>query len=321
VTNRPTRATPGGRAYLDLRKSASATGRPIDELLQLYALEGLVDRLSGSPHADRFVLKGGVLLAAFDARRPTRDVDVAAVDLANNVDDIRALVNEVLAVVCDDGLEFDLDATSAAAIRDDDRRSRPSAPQGADRLAAGRLRPGRVRSGQNHRRHASTTTVPGRLVVSSAHGPTTAATIASTSRSGKPCPLRSGPHGVLARSTESATRSSLSAVGSSNVGHDGEVVHAAHHTAVRRLRVGRVGHGTDLLQNELDRHAEPVQHPTMLIRQPSGQLRRRRQWDDTGNSVRSFTNSATGHRVAADPRRRLRPPARAGGAGRCGRRR
>ena len=61
MTTRPTRATPGGRAYLDLRKAASEAGRPTDELLQLYALEGLLDRLVGSAHADRFVLKGGVL--------------------------------------------------------------------------------------------------------------------------------------------------------------------------------------------------------------------------------------------------------------------
>lgn len=120
MTRRPTRATPGGRAYLDLRKAASAAGRPTDELLQLYALEGLLDRLSGSPHADRFVLKGGVLLAAFDARRPTRDVDLAAVDLANDLDHIRALVNEILAVARDDGLEFDPTATTTATIRDDD---------------------------------------------------------------------------------------------------------------------------------------------------------------------------------------------------------
>lgn len=120
MTRRPTRATRGGRAYLDLRKAASAAGRPTDELMQLYALEGLLDRLSGSPHADRFVLKGGVLLAAFDARRPTRDVDLAAVDLTSDADEIRALVNEILAVTCDDGLEFDLDATRAETIRDAD---------------------------------------------------------------------------------------------------------------------------------------------------------------------------------------------------------
>jgi hypothetical protein len=32
---------------------------------QLYALEGFLDRLSRSPHAQRYVLKGGVLLATF----------------------------------------------------------------------------------------------------------------------------------------------------------------------------------------------------------------------------------------------------------------
>lgn len=113
MTERPTRATAGGRAYLDLRKAASTAGRPTDEFLQLYALEGLLDRLGSSPHAGLFVLKGGVLLAAYDARRPTRDIDLAAIDVVNDVDHIRRLVNEIVAVDLDDGLEFDLTATSA----------------------------------------------------------------------------------------------------------------------------------------------------------------------------------------------------------------
>ncbi len=121
MTERPTRATPGGRAYLDLRKVASSAGRPTDELLQLYALEGLLDRLSGSPHAEHFVLKGGALLAAFDARRPTRDVDLAAIDITNDLDDMQRLVNEIIAVSRDDGLDFDLRATTAETIRDDEQ--------------------------------------------------------------------------------------------------------------------------------------------------------------------------------------------------------
>jgi hypothetical protein len=59
-------------------------------------------------------------MAAFDARRPTRDVDLAAVDLANDVDDIWAVVNKILAIARDDGLEFDPTTTTAATIRDDD---------------------------------------------------------------------------------------------------------------------------------------------------------------------------------------------------------
>jgi len=74
VTDRPTRATVAGRAYLDLQNLARRQGRPTDELHQIYALEGFLARLVVSPYADRFVLKGGVLLAAYDTRRPTRDL-------------------------------------------------------------------------------------------------------------------------------------------------------------------------------------------------------------------------------------------------------
>ena len=66
--NRPTRNTPDGDAYLDLQQLAKADGRATDELLALYALEGFLDRLSSSPRADDLVLKGGVLLAAYDTQ-------------------------------------------------------------------------------------------------------------------------------------------------------------------------------------------------------------------------------------------------------------
>ncbi|WP_051426231.1 nucleotidyl transferase AbiEii/AbiGii toxin family protein [Jiangella gansuensis] len=118
---RPTRATAGGRVYLDLRRHARAHGRDTAELLQLYALEGFLDRLRTSPLADRMVLKGGVLLAAFDTRRPTRDIDVAALGLDRDADTVRAALAEVAALGLDDGLIFDHAATTAATIRDDDQ--------------------------------------------------------------------------------------------------------------------------------------------------------------------------------------------------------
>ena len=120
MTGRPTGATVGGRAYLDLRKAASVAGRPTDEFLQLYALEGFLDRLGGSPHAEHFVLKGGVLLAAYDARRPTRDIDLAGLDVANDLDNLLRTINEIIAIGRDDGLEFDLNATGVEAIRDEE---------------------------------------------------------------------------------------------------------------------------------------------------------------------------------------------------------
>lgn len=74
---RATKETTAGRKYLELQREARQTGRPTDELIQLYALECCLDRLAHSEYVQNFVLKGGVLLAALNARRPTRDIDFA----------------------------------------------------------------------------------------------------------------------------------------------------------------------------------------------------------------------------------------------------
>jgi hypothetical protein len=76
--SRPTRADPAGRAYLDLQNRARREGRPTQALLVMYMLERFLARLAASPYANQFVLKGGMLLAAWDARRPTVDGDFLA---------------------------------------------------------------------------------------------------------------------------------------------------------------------------------------------------------------------------------------------------
>lgn len=114
------RSTPAGNAYLDLRKRARADRRPVDELLQLYALEGYLARLATSPRADQLVLKGGLLLAAFGQRRPTRDVDLQAEALGNDAETVRTVVCEIARIGQDDGLVFDADEATARVIRDED---------------------------------------------------------------------------------------------------------------------------------------------------------------------------------------------------------
>jgi hypothetical protein len=116
---RPTRATVDGRAFLDLRAQANADGRPVDEYLTLYALEGFLERLSRSAHRDRFVLKGGVLLAAFDERRPTRDVDLAGLELDNAIETVTEAIIEIASIDIDDGLAIATDQASAEMIRED----------------------------------------------------------------------------------------------------------------------------------------------------------------------------------------------------------
>jgi predicted nucleotidyltransferase component of viral defense system len=116
----PTRATVSGRAYLDVQNLARRTGRPTDELHQLYALEGLLARLAVSPYRDRLVLKGGVLLAAYDARRPTRDIDLQAQRLPNGLEDVLDMVRQTAAVPIEDGLMFDPETARARPIRDEE---------------------------------------------------------------------------------------------------------------------------------------------------------------------------------------------------------
>ncbi len=120
---RPTRDSLAGRVYLDLQNLARTTGRPTEELLVLYALEGLLDRLSTSSHAGNLVLKGGVLLAAYDARRPTRDIDLATAGVSNDTDTVLALIRSVAAVSREDGLVFDVSGARADTIRDEDAYS------------------------------------------------------------------------------------------------------------------------------------------------------------------------------------------------------
>jgi hypothetical protein len=120
VTAVPTRATADGAAYLDLQNKPRKDKRPTDELLALYTLEGFLARLTTSAYASQLVLKGGVLMAAYAARRPTRDVDLQAQDLSNDADQVLEIVRTIATIAADDGLVFDADGASAELIRDDD---------------------------------------------------------------------------------------------------------------------------------------------------------------------------------------------------------
>jgi Nucleotidyl transferase AbiEii toxin, Type IV TA system len=120
--NRPTKQTPGGRAYLDLQNRACREQRPTQELLMLYVLERWLARLMASSYAESFVLKGGLLLFALDARRPTADADLLASHLANDVSTVAACVREIAIIDLTeyDGVEFLPETIAALPIRDED---------------------------------------------------------------------------------------------------------------------------------------------------------------------------------------------------------
>lgn len=115
----PSRATVASAAYQDLRKLARAQGRSTDELLVFYVLERFLFRLSSSPYADQFTLKGGLLLATLDARRPTRDGDLLA-KLTRDENIVRNRISEIARITSADGVEFLPEDIRTETIREGD---------------------------------------------------------------------------------------------------------------------------------------------------------------------------------------------------------
>jgi Nucleotidyl transferase AbiEii toxin, Type IV TA system len=120
--SKPTRASAAGRAYLDLQNLARRQHRSTQELLVLYVLERFLARLAASEHREKFVLKGGMLLAALNARRPTVDADLLATHLSNDTHEVLARVIEIAGTPMDpdDGVTYLTDTAKARIIREGD---------------------------------------------------------------------------------------------------------------------------------------------------------------------------------------------------------
>jgi predicted nucleotidyltransferase component of viral defense system len=101
-----------------LLNHAHRADRPFQEVLQYYAMERFLYRLSRSPHAERFVLKGALMMRVWDApyARPTKDIDL----LGEVPDELENTFKEVCAVIVeDDGMVFDRETLRAQRIKED----------------------------------------------------------------------------------------------------------------------------------------------------------------------------------------------------------
>jgi hypothetical protein len=97
---------------------ARETKRPFNELLQYYTMERFLFRLGASGHADRFVLKGALMLRVWNLplARPTMDIDMLG-RVPNSVDGLVEIIRQCLAVETpDDGVSFDTKSVKGEAI-------------------------------------------------------------------------------------------------------------------------------------------------------------------------------------------------------------
>jgi len=101
-----------------LKQHADATKQDFNLTLTHYGLERLLYRLSVSPHAANYLLKGALLFSLWydQPHRPTRDADL----LGFGPDDIDTAVlafREICQIAVEDGITFDPASVRGAVIR------------------------------------------------------------------------------------------------------------------------------------------------------------------------------------------------------------
>lgn len=105
-----------------LLNKARKDQRPFAELLQYFAMERFLYRLSQSKYKDKFILKGALALLAWNAPtvRPTKDIDLLG-EFDNDVKVITQVISEICKqnVEPDDGLVFDTDEITGIKIKED----------------------------------------------------------------------------------------------------------------------------------------------------------------------------------------------------------
>lgn len=93
-----------------LLDKARQTGRPFNELLQYFAIERFLFRLSQSRYAKNFVLKGALMFNVWEASsipRATLDIDVLGQQISNEIEGVTRAIQEICEQAVEpDGLVF-----------------------------------------------------------------------------------------------------------------------------------------------------------------------------------------------------------------------
>lgn len=110
----------GASVRARLLRLSKENGQSFDLVLTRFALERLLFRLSQSPHAHRFVLKGAMLMMSWfdDPHRGTRDLDLLGFGDPSE-DAMLATFRDILSQEVEDGVVFDPDTLRVDRIREE----------------------------------------------------------------------------------------------------------------------------------------------------------------------------------------------------------
>ena len=103
-----------------IRSFAGKRNLQSQEVLQMFLLERVLDRLSKSKYKDNFILKGGLLISSMIgiAERTTMDMDTTVTGINMEEKEIEKIIREILLIDVGDGIEFTFEKLEP--IREDD---------------------------------------------------------------------------------------------------------------------------------------------------------------------------------------------------------
>ena len=104
-----------------LKNLARSSGRDYNFVCIQYMHERFLGRLEQSDYKGRFILKGALLLLAYDISRvrPTKDIDFLGVKLSNQSDDIESAIRQISEIELEDGVQFHSDKIEIDKITKD----------------------------------------------------------------------------------------------------------------------------------------------------------------------------------------------------------
>lgn len=103
-----------------LKNLAQKENLDFNFLLLRYIQERFLSRLAASRYVNNFVLKGGLLLLAYNIgrARPTRDIDFQGIDISSDRTDLELFVKDIVSVDLGDGVSFRPESIQSAVIKE-----------------------------------------------------------------------------------------------------------------------------------------------------------------------------------------------------------